>query len=119
MVADVDHLFEWTIANRLNKIEWLLLGNHKWGDELDTRMKRLRILTGLGHKYSLMIGADSPLGNIQQHGWNMVNIRLPFKHQVKQIKERVDWVFSAGFDFLTTESGLSEFTHPGNIKNYP
>ena len=29
-----------------------------------------------------------------------------------QIRTRVDWVFHAGFDFLTTESGLSEFTHP-------
>ena len=24
----------------------------------------------------------------------------------------MDWIFSAGFDFLTTESGLSEFNHP-------
>jgi len=42
----------------------------------------------------------------------MVNTRLPFKQQAKQIRDRVDWIFSAGFDFLTTESGLSEFTHP-------
>ena len=26
MIADVDLLFQWAIANRLNKIEWLLLG---------------------------------------------------------------------------------------------
>lgn len=24
----------------------------------------------------------------------------------------MDWVFDAGFDFMTTESGLSEFTYP-------
>jgi hypothetical protein len=40
MVDDVSSLFEWAVANRLNKIEWLLLGNYKWGDELETRAKR-------------------------------------------------------------------------------
>jgi hypothetical protein len=29
MVAEVDLLFQWAIANRLNKIEWLLLGIFK------------------------------------------------------------------------------------------
>ena len=112
MVDDVNRLFEWAIANRLNKVEWLLLGNYKWGDELETRAKRLKVLTTLGHEYSLMIGADAPIGNIQQHAWHMVNTRSPFVEQVVQIKNRVDWIFNAGFDFLTTESGLSEFTHP-------
>jgi hypothetical protein len=75
-------------------------------------MKRLSRLTHLGHEFSLMIGADVPLGNIQQHGWYIVNTRFPFQQQIKQIKDRVDWIFNSGFDFLTTESGLSEFTHP-------
>lgn len=112
MVTDVDYLFEWAVANRLNKIEWLLLGNYKWGDEWATRRNRLKTLTNLGHQYSLLIGADVPLGNVQQHGWYIVNVRLPFAQQAEQIKQRVDWVLKAGFDFLTTESGLSEFTHP-------
>lgn len=112
MAADVNLLFEWAVANRLNKLEWLLLGNYKWGNELDTRLRRLKLLTDLGHKFSLYIGADTPLGNMQQHAWSIVNTRLPFREQVQQIHQRVDWVFSAGFDFLTTESGLSEFTHP-------
>ena len=112
MVTDVDYLFEWAIANRLNKIEWLLLGNYKWGDEWGTRMNRLRILTTLGHQYSIMVGADVPLGNVQQHGWFIVNVRLPLSQQAEQIRQRVDLILSTGFDFLTTESGLSEFTHP-------
>ena len=112
MVSDVDYLFEWSVANRLNKIEWLLLGSYKWGDEWSTRRKRLKTLVKLGHQYSLLVGVDVPLGNIQQHGWYMVNVRLPFPQQALQIRSRVDWILSAGFDFLTTESGLSEFTHP-------
>lgn len=86
MVSDVDLMFQWAVANRLNKIEWLLLGNYKWGDELETRQRRLLLLTSLGHEYSLMVGADCPLGNIQQHAWHMVNVRLPYQEQVQQIK---------------------------------
>ena len=114
MVDDVDSMFEWAVANRLNKVEWLLLGSFRWGDldHSEHRMQRLRTLTSLGHAYSLLIGADVPLGNIQQHAWYMVNVRLPFDRQVLQIRKRVDWVFHAGFDSLTTESGMSEFTHP-------
>ena len=112
MVRDVNSFFEWAVANRLNKVEWLLLGNYKWGDEMSVRGQRLRLLTTLGHEYSLLIGADVPLGNVQQHGWNMVNVRQPFEEQVEELRKRVDWVLSAGFDFMTTESGLSEFTHP-------
>jgi len=32
--------------------------------------------------------------------------------QVKQIQDRIDWLVNAGFHFLSTESGFSEFTHP-------
>jgi hypothetical protein len=86
MVSDVDLFFQWAIANRLNKVEWLLLGNYKWGDELETRKKRLQVLTGIGHEYSLMIGVDCPIGNIQQHGWSIVDIHLPLPKQLKQIR---------------------------------
>ncbi len=112
MMDDVDRLFEWAVANRLNKLEWLLLGNHRWENEMDTRFHRLQLITDLGHKYSLLIGADCPIGNQQQHAWYMVNTRSPMSQQFQQIRDRVDWIFGAGFDFLTTESGLSEFTHP-------
>ena len=114
MVPEVDVMFEWCVANRLNKVEWMLLGNYKWKefDSSDFRKKRLNVLTKLGQSYGLLVGADVPIGNIQQHAWSIVNPRLPLQQQIQQIHERVDWVFDAGFDFLSTESGMSEFTHP-------
>ena len=114
MVPEVDVMFEWCVANRLNKVEWMLLGNYKWKefDSSDFRKKRLSILTKLGQSYGLLVGADVPLGNIQQHAWSIVNPRLPLNQQIDQIHKRVDWVFEAGFDFMSTESGMSEFTHP-------
>ena len=38
---------------------------------------------------------------------------------MKQIHKRVDWIFDAGFDFLSTESGMTEFTHPDCISLSP
>ena len=70
------------------------------------------MLVELGHQYSLAIGGNTPLGNVQQHGWFMTDTALAYEQQVQQVRSRVDWVFQAGFDFLTTESGSSEFTHP-------
>jgi hypothetical protein len=32
--------------------------------------------------------------------------------QIADINARIDWAFDSGFDFLSTESGLSEFTKP-------
>lgn len=72
MVAEVDQMFQWAVANRLNKIEWLLLGNFRWdGDteDLQNRQNRLSVLTNLGHEYSIMVGADVPLALRQQHSW--------------------------------------------------
>lgn len=113
MVPDVDTFFEWCVANRLSKVEWLLLDNFKWGKgDYGTRGERLRRLTSLAHRYSLLAGADLPLGNVQQHAWHMVNVRHPLAEQADSIRRLVDFMFTAGFDFLTTESGLSEFTHP-------
>ena len=112
MVAEVNSFFEWCVANKLNKVQWLLLGNYLWDNHLHTRQHRLSLLVELGHKYSVIVGGNSPLGNVQQHGWFMADTRLSYTQQVQQIKRRVDWVFEAGFDFLTTESGSSEFTHP-------
>lgn len=60
MVTDVDYFFEWAVANRLNKVEWLLLGSYKWGENL-SRVRRLETLTQIGHQYSLLIGQCIPI----------------------------------------------------------
>lgn len=85
MVSDMNTLYEWAVANKYNRLEWLLLGNYKWKgfDYSDTRRKRMKILTHLGNQFGLLVGADVPLGNVQQHGWYMVNPRLPYHEQVR------------------------------------
>ena len=91
-------------SNRLNKIEWLLLGNYKWGNELSTRQNRLRALTKIGHEYSLMVGADCPIGNIQQHAWSMVDTRLPLPQQLLQIR---CFSYSCSYPVITLSAELA------------
>jgi hypothetical protein len=34
------------------------------------------------------------------------------QQQQQQIRESINWLFGAGFDFISTEAGSTEFTHP-------
>jgi len=56
------------------------------------------------------MGVDQPIAMLQQHGWHMVNPLSPYTEQLKQIEKRIDWLHDAGFHFISTESGFSEFT---------
>lgn len=115
MVPDVSRFFEWSIAHRLNRVEWILLGNRRWGSLVDSplRQARLRLLAALGQGLGLMVGVDDPIAFQQQHSWVMTTTLAPEVWQVAAVKERVDWLIGgAGFDFLSTEAGFSEFSAP-------
>lgn len=114
MFANLDGLFEWLVANRQNRVETVLLGSPKWGEITsgDKRHSRLSQLAALAHQYSILIGADVAIANRQQHGWYMIHLYTSDEQQKKDIEDRLDWLFSAGYDFVSTEAGLSEFTKP-------
>lgn len=118
MFDTLDGLFEWLVANRQNRVEVLLLGSPKWDLLMQNltsgtmRQQRLKQISALSHEYGILIGADIPIANRQQHGWKMINLQDNFEQQSKDINNRVDWAFAADYDFISTESGLSEFTKP-------
>lgn len=93
MFGTLDGLFEWLAANRQNRVEVLLLGSPKWdaygnltsGPE---RQDRLRRINQLSHEFGVLIGADIPIANRQQHGWKMINLQDSFEQQTE-----VDTVF--------------------------
>ena len=116
MVPDVALFFEWCLAHRLNRVEWILLGNRKWGPIVEStlRHRRLQHIVRLAQAHGLMVGVDDPIAFQQQHSWVMTTTLGPKKKQLRAVRDRVDWVLSAGFDFMSTESGLSEFSHPND-----
>ena len=119
MVSDVASLFEWLVANRQNHVQWILLASPEWKRSgwVDSaqRQRRLRRLTDLGRSFGLTVGADIPIAEVQQRAWYMVTRFVPHDvpSMVAQIRARLEWLFDgAGFDYLASESGTSEFTHP-------
>ncbi len=46
----------------------------------------------------------------------MVDDQGTQQQQFEQIHKRVDWLATAGYDFISTENGYSEFTHPDDIQ---
>jgi len=105
---------EWAVANRQNEVEWVLLYAKSWEGFADgpVRQARFRELIDLAHGWGLAIGADAPLALEQQHAWTMIRSTGTLADEVAQIHDKVDWLMGAGFDFVTTEQGFSEFTTP-------
>ncbi|KAJ3068132.1 hypothetical protein HDU98_008701 [Podochytrium sp. JEL0797] len=109
---------EWLVANKQNAVEWALLEGHAWLDfaRSPLRQSRLRQIVSIGHTYGITIGVDVPIAFAQQHSFRL--LRLPAINRGKnlcaefaEIEASIDWVMAAGFDFMGTENGTSEFTH--------
>ncbi|KAI9332142.1 hypothetical protein DFJ73DRAFT_856035 [Zopfochytrium polystomum] len=108
---------EWLIANRQNGVEWALLESGRWADfaRSDVRADRLKKIVDVGHSFGVAVGVDVPIAFAQQHSFRLLkNGTGKANHldaEKAEIHESLDWVMKAGFDFLGTENGTSEFTH--------
>ena len=105
---------EWLLANRQNRVEWALLWAKSWKTFADSqqRIMRLKKIVDLAHAYGIAAGIDAPLALMQQHSYRMITIQGALADELLQIHKAVDWLMLAGFDFISTETGTSEFSHP-------
>ena len=100
MLPHVSSTFEWLVANRQNRVQWLLLATPAWRRSgwanSTSRMGRLRTLTTLARGFGLFVGADVPIAEVQQRGWFMVGrtSRAEAAHMLAQIDERVRWLLA-------------------------
>ncbi len=110
------------------RVEWVLLWAKEWNDFANSteRQNKMKILTDLCHTYGHGAGAgtllpssntliDVPIAEQQQHTWYMTTADGTLEQQFQKIHNRLDWLYTAGFDFLSTENGYSEFTHPDDV----
>lgn len=111
-----DVFLEWMIANKQNRVEWVLLMAHSWQQFADSseRQERLKMLVEMGHNWGIAVGIDAPIILRQQHSWLMV--RKVDGSEIQQIQNSIDWLHQAGFDYFEVEMGFSEFTHPTSEK---
>jgi hypothetical protein len=111
-----DRYLEWLLANRQNGVEWFLLWADSWSTFADgpERFLRLSILVQHAHAFGLAAGLDVPIVFGQQHAFRLLRNQQASNEpaELAELRGRVDQVLDAGFDFLGTESGTSEFTAP-------
>ena len=114
MLPEWSSYLEWALANRLNRVHWVLLESDSWLDfsRGAARQGRLAKLVDMAHEAGMPVGVDVPISLQQQHAFRLVTETGELDDELFQIRENVDWLMAAGFDYLATESGTSEFTHP-------
>jgi hypothetical protein len=114
MLPEWDRFLEWMLANGQNRVHWVLLEAKSWAEfaQSETRRLRLKKLVDRAHAFDIAVGADVPIVLQQQHTFRLITKTGELPDELAQLRSRVDWLMSAGYDYLATENGTTEFTHP-------
>ncbi len=112
MLPEWRQFLEWLVANRQNRVEWVLLSSNSWKAFADSpqRQQRLAELVRMGHEWGIAVGIVAPLALLQQNAWRLVVNQGSLDDELAQIRSRIDWLMATGIDFLGTKMGTSEFT---------
>lgn len=112
MTGEWDTFLEWLVANGQNRVHWVWLGTDAWGDfaRSPERIARIKRLVDRAHAFGIEVGLDVPLRLQQQNAARLVHTAGDLADETRQIEAGVAYVMRAGFDYLVTESGSTEFT---------
>jgi len=113
MLPDWDEFLEWMVANGQNHVHWLPLAGASWREFANSpvRYARFAQLTARAHAFGIAAGADVALVQQQQHAWKIIEVQGDLEQEKAQIRARLDLLYAAGFDYIATENGVTEFTH--------
>lgn len=114
MLPEWDAFLEWMLANGQNRVHWVLLEAASWASFAESEARRVRLaeLVAHAHAFGLEAGIDVPLVLQQQHCFRLIKPTGDLAQETAQLRKRVDWLTSAGFDYFVTSSGTTELTHP-------
>ncbi len=118
MLQEWKLFLEWEIANRQNMVEWVPLAASSWEEFASSQIRKERFseLVRIAHKWGIAVGVDVPFALQQQHAWTAIRERGELESELSQIRSRIDWVMEAGFDFLGSEMGTSEFVPTEDVR---
>ena len=116
LLPEYELYLEWLVAQNQNKFEWVLLEKSDWADfsRSPERQDRIKTLVERAHAWGITIGIDAPLVLEQQNGWRLIPKPGNLASDLSQLEDSLDWLNQAGFDFITTEMGASEFHNGGD-----
>ncbi|MBU1238769.1 hypothetical protein KJ865_03585, partial [Myxococcota bacterium] len=115
MLPEWESVLEWSLANGQNTVQWVLLEAPEWMEfsRSEARRERLARLVGIAHEWGLRVGVDAPIALEQQNAFRLIPVTGgTLAEELTQLTDSLDWLMGAGFDFIATETGTSEFTHP-------
>ncbi|KAL0477385.1 hypothetical protein AKO1_005814 [Acrasis kona] len=110
---EFENFLEWMIANKQNHFEWVLLSSpiYKEFSESELRKSRLSLLVDTTKSFGINVGIDAALAMQQQNAWTLIREwSSDFSKIMSGLKQRIDYLMSCGFDFVSTEMGTTEFT---------
>lgn len=105
---------QWIVANRMTHIEWVMLCGESYKDYCwsSQRQQRLKQLIDMAHEFGVEVYLDLAIAMAQQHAMHMIqNTKAPMEQQIQDIKNAIAWMTGCGIDGISTENGVSEFTH--------
>jgi len=118
MLPEWDAFLEWSLANGQNRTHWVLLWAQPWGEFGDSteRQDRLRVLVERAHDFAIGAGIDAPLAQQQQQSYRLIRDPGTPEENLAQIRDRTDWLMGAGFDYVVTSMGSTEFTATDDVE---
>lgn len=95
-------VLEWAVANKQTRVEWVLLYDSAWDSfsQSPLRQDRLRTLVTMAHDWQLEVGAGASLTLSQHHTFSLIRDTT---RAHSELTSRLDFLFGAGFDYLSTE----------------
>lgn len=117
---DTGRLHEWTLylqwiaAHRMTHVEWVVLCDESyksfcWSTQ---RQQRFQTLIDTAHRFGVKVFLDVAIAMRQQHAMHMIeDTSEPLPKQEADIKNAITWLIGCHLDGISTENGVSEFTH--------
>ncbi len=112
MLDEWDVFLEWMVANGQNQVHWVWLAAHSWMDfaDSDERIERIARVVKRAHGFGIDVGVHLPLRLQQQNAGRLIRSEGSLEDEIRQIEEGVAHMMEAGFNYLATKPGTTEFT---------
>lgn len=108
-----DNFLDWCLANKINRMDWVLLESASWQafSRSALRAERLGRVIARAHAFGVRVGVGTPMAQAQQNSFRLIRNDGSLEQQLAELRTSVAWIFGLGVDFISSAAGKSEFVH--------